>query len=393
MGENFAIFVRFYREPGKAASDALDKGSFAFALTMTVLVLMLWVFGMGGPMRVAGPPIALRYPHVCIGFDIFWPGCDFPGVGAGEYWSDRGLGFARFGGGGLTARVSAGSRPRFARMGGCLFAIRVVQMVFAAIYSSGTGALRFFSALHYLPRDCARNHNRARRRGGSVGWVAAVGAFVAFPIVGNLSYFLLSPWVFYMLYRSFSPDVRSLGESMNSRRNFRRQLEAAMLNPKDADAHYQLGLIYQQRRQYDEAAASFRRAIEIYPHEAEAHLQLGRALACPGEHRGSSATFRDSVAVGQQCRAAGGMARFGRRTFGFGSPQSAIEPLERYTNHRSYDPEGLFYFGTALQAAGRSDEAQHVFQQTLEAVETAPKYRRGQLRKWAGLAKSELRKL
>src|SRR6476661_5439534 len=58
MGDNLAIFIRFYREPGKAASDALDKGSFAFALTLMVLVMMLWVFGIGGTLRLAGAPIA-----------------------------------------------------------------------------------------------------------------------------------------------------------------------------------------------------------------------------------------------------------------------------------------------------------------------------------------------
>lgn len=53
MSENLAIFARFYREPGKAASDALDKGSFAFALTLAVLALMLSMFGMGVPLRLA----------------------------------------------------------------------------------------------------------------------------------------------------------------------------------------------------------------------------------------------------------------------------------------------------------------------------------------------------
>ena len=76
-----------------------------------------------------------------------------------------------------------------------------------------------------------------------------------------------------------------------------------------------------------------------------------------------------------------------------GRLQAAIGPLERYTNHRSYDPEGLYYYGIALQGAGRKEEARQVFQQTVEAVQTAPKYRRGHVRKWAGLAKAEIRKL
>jgi tetratricopeptide (TPR) repeat protein len=45
----------------------------------------------------------------------------------------------------------------------------------------------------------------------------------------------------------------------------RRQLEMATVNPHDADPHYRLVLIYQQRRQYSEAIRRFERAVEIDP--------------------------------------------------------------------------------------------------------------------------------
>ena len=41
---------------------------------------------------------------------------------------------------------------------------------------------------------------------------------------------------------------------------FRRSMEAATINPRDASAHYQLGLIYQYRRQYAEAISRFRKS-------------------------------------------------------------------------------------------------------------------------------------
>src|SRR5262245_17624158 len=47
------------------------------------------------------------------------------------------------------------------------------------------------------------------------------------------------------------------------RQSFRRHLESCTINERDAEAHYQLGLIYQRRRQHGEAAARFKRAAEI----------------------------------------------------------------------------------------------------------------------------------
>jgi hypothetical protein len=227
----------------------------------------------------------------------------------------------------------------------------------------------------------------------AAGWIAAIAAFIISPLIGNLSFFLFSPWVLYILYRSFSPDVRSLGESMNSRQSFRRQLEASMLNPHDADAHYQLGLIYQQRRQYEAAAASFRRSIEIYPQEAEAHLQLGRVLRSLGSSAEALSHFEAALKLDANVARQEGWRDLGGALIDLGRPQDAVGPLDRYTTHRSYDPEGLFYFGEALAAAGRNDEARQAFQAAVEAADTAPRYRRGQLRRWANQAKAELRKL
>jgi hypothetical protein len=60
------------------------------------------------------------------------------------------------------------------------------------------------------------------------------------------------------------------------RQNFRRHLDSCTINERDAEAHYQLGLIYQQRRQFSEAAARFKRAVEIDSKEPDANFELGR---------------------------------------------------------------------------------------------------------------------
>ncbi len=58
---------------------------------------------------------------------------------------------------------------------------------------------------------------------------------------------------------------------------------------------------------------------------------------------------------------------------------------------RSYDPEGLYWYGKSLLALGQLDDARQQFEQCREAVDTMPANRRRQLAKWKRLAVAELR--
>lgn len=98
-------------------------------------------------------------------------------------------------------------------------------------------------------------------------WGAAVAGVWLYGIFGNGSAYLASPFMLYYLYMGLGPQVSGLGTGLRSRQRLKQGLENATLNPRDADAHYQLGLIYAQRRQYPAAIERFRKAIEIDPAE------------------------------------------------------------------------------------------------------------------------------
>jgi len=59
----------------------------------------------------------------------------------------------------------------------------------------------------------------------------------------------------------------------NAVKHFRK---AVTLNPADASAHYNLGLIHQQRGELELAVERFKRAVEIDPEEIDAYYQMGR---------------------------------------------------------------------------------------------------------------------
>ena len=52
MGENLALFSRFYYRPSRAAGDALDNGSVVFAIALAVGVLILWTFAPEAPRSI-----------------------------------------------------------------------------------------------------------------------------------------------------------------------------------------------------------------------------------------------------------------------------------------------------------------------------------------------------
>ena len=407
MGENVAIFSRFYYRPSRAASDALDNGSIAFAIALGVAVLVLWTFAAGtAPVHLpqpygaeeqnapAGPELLIRAavglatPSSILAVIALFGGMTPVAIATLAAWD--GLGSA-----------SIILRREYVSMLVCALFSWAAAYLPLGVVQFGTNVvglpivahLGFLSLFVISLRTALGSTTSHAALATFAGWVTAIGMVLLAPVVGGFSYFLLSPWVLYMLFRYYSPDVRSLGESMNSRRSFRRQLEASMINPRDADAHFQLGLIYEQRRQYDDAEASFRRAVAIEPEEADAQLHLGRALRAQGRAAEALPHMQAAVQADPRVNRNEGWRDLGATLLDLGRPDEALPPLERYTNAREYDPEGLFYYGSTLRALGRTAEARQAFEQALAAVQTAPKYRRGQLRRWTTEAKSALKTL
>lgn len=85
-----------------------------------------------------------------------------------------------------------------------------------------------------------------------------------------------SPFFLFYAFYYLGGEFRNVGAGLRRQQNFRRMLDAAAINPHDAEAQYQLGLIYQQRRQYSAAIQRFKNAVAIDSAETDAHFQLGR---------------------------------------------------------------------------------------------------------------------
>jgi hypothetical protein len=224
----------------------------------------------------------------------------------------------------------------------------------------------------------------------AIGCAAAIIGITLSDFAGSLRYYMMSPFLLYYGYSMFGSDMRALGDGLRGRQHLQRQLEIATTNPRDADAHYQLGLVHQKRRQYSEAIARFQKAIEIDPAEAEAQFQLGRIAREQGRFDDAIRFLNAAAAVNDKLASSEVWRELGAAYFGASRFEEAAAALKRYADRRPYDPEGLYWYGKALKGLNKSAEAREAFTTCVESVDTMPKHRRAHVREWKGLAKKEL---
>ncbi len=174
------------------------------------------------------------------------------------------------------------------------------------------------------------------------------------------------------------------------RQSFRRSLQASTLNEHDAEAQYQLGLIYQQRRQQAKAIEHFRRAVQIDPKEPDANHQLGIVARQENRLQDALNHFAPALAHDDKYRQSEIWREIGATYLAAGMLTEAKTALEKYIARRPYDPEGLYHLGETMDKLGETSRAKELFQQCVQAVQTMPYYRRNEVSKWSKLAQGKL---
>ena len=215
-----------------------------------------------------------------------------------------------------------------------------------------------------------------------VSWVSV--------ILESYLVWLASPFILFWSYYYFRGDVGDILSGFRTKQSFKRYLEAATVNPRDSEAHYQLGLIHLERRQYAEAIKRFKRAVEIDPSELEAHFQLGRIARTQGRLEDAAQHFHVVVTRDSQFAQNEIWREIGTTHLVAGRYNEARGALERYTERRPYDPEGLYHLGEVMVKLGEVQLAREAFERCVEAERTNPYSRHARLRKWRRLAEKQL---
>jgi tetratricopeptide (TPR) repeat protein len=224
--------------------------------------------------------------------------------------------------------------------------------------------------------------------------MSALRAF-AVTVVGGLASQLFLPIVLYLfsgvfgspfllillffLLRGYFVDIMG---SHRAKAAFKQNLESATLNPADASAHYNLGLIHQSRGELDEAKARFDRALEIDPEEIDAAYQLGR-IARQQKRYGDAIQSFEHVVTRNPAHSQYEVWREVAATYiAAGQFEDARTALDQFREHRPSDPEGLYLMGRAHAGLGHKREATSLMQACIEAVKTAPAYKYRSSKRW-----------
>jgi tetratricopeptide (TPR) repeat protein len=232
-----------------------------------------------------------------------------------------------------------------------------------------------------------------------IGWGAALLttvvsflALFALPLLRQLfTTVCASPFLLLLLLFLLRDRIGDLLSAQRARQSFKQNLEAATLNPADASAHYNLGLIYQQRGEPEAAAASFRRAVEIDPQETDAHYQLGRLAREQGRLSEALAHFETVVRQSPAHSQHEVWREIALVYFAAQQHQDALGMLDRFLAERPSDAEGRYWRGMTLAHLGRAEEAAQEMRSCIESVRTAPAYKYRSERRWLQLAQNFLR--
>jgi tetratricopeptide (TPR) repeat protein len=369
------LLLRLWVNPVAAMSEILDRGSLLFASTAVLAASLLLSMPLRGQL-----PFSFYSPLLVLAV-VYVPGILLlaaPLAGAAfrrDYAPLLTCTAMAAAAAGLLPVAAAWTVPEFAGWAMLAALAHFVVLMFFAIrtvFGAGNGMAALLVGLSWIPLAAAVFFWGPLRM--LLGWLAS-------------PFFLFYAWYY------LSSEIGQLGAGLRGRQHFRRMLEAAAVNPHDAEAQYQLGLIYLERRHDSQALEHFRKAVEIDPRETDAHYQLGRIARRQGRLADALKHFQPVVHLDErhsqhEILRETGAVYLAARQYG-----DALRELALFVEQRPYDPEGLCSYGQALEGAGRTDEARAAYQRAIDAVQTAPRYRQRAVSVWGRLAQRRLRAL
>jgi xylan 1,4-beta-xylosidase len=376
--DNAKLLWRVFRQPAAAMGAILDRGSLLFAsacvLAVSLLLRPWFPFSFYAPLLVLA---AFYVPGtLLIGKLLAGLGGGFGAVFQRDYAPL------------LTCTAMAWTAANSVLLL-CAWVLPPAVLWIPAILVYCYFAVLMF----FVVRTVFGTGNGAAAAIVSLSWIPLVAAVFLWGPLRYVLGWLASPFFLFYAYYFLGGEIGNLGAGLRSRQHFRRMLEAAAINPHDAGAQYQLGLIHQQRRQYTEAIARFQNAVAIDPGETDAHFQLGRIAREQGRLKDALAHFQ--AVMDQDARHSQGaiLRELGALYLAARQDEDARTFLAEYIELRPYDPEGLFCLGQALEGLGRTAEARGMYERAAEAARTAPRYLRRATARWSRMAQKQIKKL
>lgn len=227
--------------------------------------------------------------------------------------------------------------------------------------------------------------------------VQALGVFAlswfTFPIYYLLTSFFLALPLFFMIpliYLGYQ-WIRGYQASHTGERAYQQHLHTLASNPQDADAQYQLGLIYLKRRSLDAARRYFESALIIDPDDPDYHYSLGRVYELKSDWVRALEQYEETYRINPEYGLGDIFREVGKGYLHTGNAEKAIEFLQFFLTRRGSDPEGRYWMAIALQKIGDVEQMRIQLNMIVEQARSNPRFFRKENREWIYRARNMIR--
>jgi tetratricopeptide (TPR) repeat protein len=219
-----------------------------------------------------------------------------------------------------------------------------------------------------------------------LSWFTLPVFYVLTTFLLALPFFIILPllYIFIMRFR----ELVSVKSSLNS---FRRHLHTLTLNPRNADAHYQLGLLHFRNAHMEAARGYFEQALAIDPQEPEYHYHMGRICEAQEKWPKALEEYEAAYRLNPGYGLGDIFREVGKAYLHTAQLDKAIEFLTFFLERRGSDPQGRYWLAVALQRSGRIDEMRAQLNLVLDQARSNPRFFRKGNRAWIYQARMLLR--
>ena len=213
------------------------------------------------------------------------------------------------------------------------------------------------------------------------------------PIFLIISLFVWSlPVLFLILFIYMAISwFRHLSAGRSATGDFQRNLQALTLNPRNADAHYQLGRVSLERGNPGAARGYFEAAVKITQHVAEYYYYFGIACEQEKDWHGALECYEKAYRLDAEYGQGDIFREVGKAYLNTGSVEKGKEFLNFFLARRDADPEGRYWLAVALQKSGDLEEARSQFNLIVEQAKANPRFFSKRNREWIYRARNLMR--
>jgi len=220
----------------------------------------------------------------------------------------------------------------------------------------------------------------------ALSWFTLPVFFVLTTFLLALPFFVVLPVLYVFMQR-----LRELLATRALVRGFRQHLRTLTLNPRDADAHYQLGLLHFRSGHLDTAQGYFEQALAIDPEDPDYHYYMGRIFEARGEWPKAAGEYQTTYRLCPDYGLGDIFREVGKGYLHTDSLDKAIEFLKFFLERRGSDPQGRYWLAVALRKAGNADDMRVQLNTVLDLARSSPRFFRRENREWIYRARILLR--